>query len=91
VLDCLGVGLGRETGINIALAAKRIGEDPKLAVKSVRFFGKFLGLYADYYVFEVAFKGRSDAAAGAAAAPEQGQGREGPLASDSSGVGQRDG
>ncbi|KXZ46194.1 hypothetical protein GPECTOR_46g263 [Gonium pectorale] len=63
VLDCLGVGLGREVGLNVALAAKRIGEDPKLAVKSVRFFGKFLGLYADYYVFELAFKGKQDAAA----------------------------
>ncbi|GFR44664.1 hypothetical protein Agub_g5954 [Astrephomene gubernaculifera] len=56
VLDCLGVGLGREVALNVALAAKRIGEDPKLGVSSVRFFGKFLGLYADYYVFEVAFK-----------------------------------
>ncbi|GLI63341.1 hypothetical protein VaNZ11_006263 [Volvox africanus] len=80
VLDCLGVGLGRETGINIALAAKRIGEDPKLAVKSVRFFGKFLGLYADYYVFEVAFKGRSDAAAPAAPAPAEGQANAAPAA-----------
>ncbi|KAG2495962.1 hypothetical protein HYH03_005892 [Edaphochlamys debaryana] len=56
VLDCLGVGLGRELGTNLALAAKRIGEDPKLGVKTVRFFGKFLGLYSDYYVFEVTFK-----------------------------------
>ncbi|KAG2444989.1 hypothetical protein HYH02_008859 [Chlamydomonas schloesseri] len=76
VLDCLGVGLGREQGINIALAAKRIGEDPKLAVKSVRFFGKFLGLYSDYYVFEVAFKKPEAAkeATPAAPAPEQAQG-----------------
>ncbi|GLC46426.1 putative splicing factor, arginine/serine-rich 4 [Pleodorina starrii] len=68
VLDCLGVGLGREVGLNVALAAKRIGEDPKLAVKSVRFFGKFMGLYADYYVFEVAFKEGAKAAEGVAAA-----------------------
>ncbi len=58
VLDCLGVGLGRETAISIALAAKRIGEDPKAAVRTVRFFGKFLGLYSDYYVFEVAYKAK---------------------------------
>ncbi len=28
----------------------------RLALKTVRFFGKFLGLYADYYVFEVRAK-----------------------------------
>ena len=81
VLDCLGVGLGRELGVNIALAAKRIGEDPKLAVRSVRFFGKFLGLYSDYFVFEVAFKKEAaKEAAPAAPAPERVEGEgEGSL------------
>ncbi len=34
------------------LAVKKLGEDGKRSVQTVRFFGKFLGLQADYYVFE---------------------------------------
>ena len=56
VMDSLGVGLGREEMVNVALTIKRLGEDPKAAAASVRFFGKFLGLYSDYYVFEVLYK-----------------------------------
>ncbi|PNH08597.1 Flagellar radial spoke protein 4, partial [Tetrabaena socialis] len=87
VLDSLGVGLGREVGINIALAAKRIGEDPRLAAKSVRFFGKFLGLYADYYVFEVAFKKAPEEAAAQPAAAAAAPGGQAPVPAEPSGKG----
>eukprot|EP00877_Chromochloris_zofingiensis_P003995 jgi/Chrzof1/13597/Cz08g03200.t1 len=52
LFDGLGVGLGRAEMMNVMLAAKKLGEDPKRAVATVRFFGKFLGTHADYYVFE---------------------------------------
>lgn len=29
ILDSLGVGLGREVVLNVGLAIKRLGEDPK--------------------------------------------------------------
>ncbi len=56
LFDALGVGLGRQEAYNVALACKKLGEDPKRAVATVRFFGKFFGLYADYYVFETTLK-----------------------------------
>ncbi|KAF5843246.1 radial spokehead-like protein [Dunaliella salina] len=52
LFDALGVGLGTHEMYNIALTLKKLGEDPKRGVQNVRFFGKFFGLYADYYVFE---------------------------------------
>ena len=52
LFDSLGVGLGRQEMYNVALAVKKLGEDPKRAVATVRFFGKFFGLHADYFVFE---------------------------------------
>lgn len=52
LFDALGVGLGQAEMYAVMLALKRLGEDPKRSVKTVRFFGKFFGLYADYYVFE---------------------------------------
>lgn len=52
LLDAIGVGLGRQEMYNIMLAVKKLGEDPTRGVSSVRFFGKFLGLYSDYYVYE---------------------------------------
>jgi hypothetical protein len=56
LLDMLGVGVGRAEMYNIALAVKKLGEDPKRGVSRVRFFGKFFGLHADYYVFETELK-----------------------------------
>lgn len=56
LFDALGVGLGLPESYAIALALKKLGEDPKRGVATVRFFGKFFGLYADYYVFETTLK-----------------------------------
>ncbi len=52
LFDALGVGLGTREMYNIALTLKKLGEDPKRGVQTARFFGKFFGLHADYYVFE---------------------------------------
>jgi len=52
ILDAVGAGLGRGEMHAVMLAAKKLGEDPKRGVATVRFFGKFLGTHADYYVFE---------------------------------------
>jgi radial spoke head protein 4A len=52
LFESLGVGLGRREMVDVALAAKRLGQDPRRGVATVRFFGKFLGTHADYYVFE---------------------------------------
>uniref|UniRef100_A0A061R768 Radial spoke head protein 4 a n=1 Tax=Tetraselmis sp. GSL018 TaxID=582737 RepID=A0A061R768_9CHLO len=52
LFDALGVGLGLDEMYNVMLTVKRLGEDPSKGVATVRFMGKFLGLAADYYVFE---------------------------------------
>ncbi len=52
LFDALGVGLGLDEMYNVMLAVKRLGEDPSKGVATVRFMGKFLGITADYYVFE---------------------------------------
>ncbi|GBF99225.1 flagellar radial spoke [Raphidocelis subcapitata] len=52
LFEAIGAGLGRAETVDVALAAKRLGQDPRLGVATVRFFGKFLGTHADYYVFE---------------------------------------
>ncbi len=52
LFDALGVGLGLDEMYNVMLAVKRLGEDPSKGVATVRFMGKFLGIAADYYVFE---------------------------------------
>eukprot|EP00775_Hariotina_reticulata_P011489 gene11489-11632_t len=56
LLDALSVGLGRAEMMDVAAAVKKLGEDPRKAVATVRFFGKFLGTHADYYVFETTLK-----------------------------------
>ena len=71
LLDTLGVGLGRAEMYAAMLAVKKLGEDTTRNVATVRFFGKFFGLYADYYVFETTLK---DAPEIPEAAGEQGQG-----------------
>ncbi|KAG2495963.1 hypothetical protein HYH03_005893 [Edaphochlamys debaryana] len=52
LFDSLGVGLGRAEMYGAMLAVKKLGEDAKRSVATVRFFGKFFGTQADYYVFE---------------------------------------
>ncbi|WIA22916.1 hypothetical protein OEZ86_009852 [Tetradesmus obliquus] len=56
LFDALGLGLGRREMMDVALAVKKLGEDPRKAVTTVRFFGKFFGTHADYYVFETTLK-----------------------------------
>jgi Radial spokehead-like protein len=56
LLEAIGAGLGARELYGVMLAAKHLGEDPGLGVKHIRFFGKFLGTHADYYVFEVSLK-----------------------------------
>ena len=56
LFEAAGVGLLRDEMLKVALAAKRLGEDPALQVATVRFFGKFFGLNNDYYVFETTLK-----------------------------------
>ena len=60
LFELLGVGLGKQEMYGIALAVKKLGEDPKRGVQTVRFFGKFFGLHADYYVFETTLKEPSE-------------------------------
>jgi len=52
----VGVGLGPIETYNIAMSAQRLGENPELLVETVRFFGKFFGLRANYYVYETTLK-----------------------------------
>lgn len=56
LFDNLGVGLGRAEMYAAMLACKKLGEDTTREVATVRFFGKFFGLYSDYYVFETTLK-----------------------------------
>ncbi|PNW83461.1 hypothetical protein CHLRE_05g242550v5 [Chlamydomonas reinhardtii] len=60
LLDGLGVGLGRQEMYAAMLAVKRLGEDAKRGVSTVRFFGKFFGTQADYYVFETTLQSNPD-------------------------------
>ncbi|GIL78169.1 hypothetical protein Vretimale_7559 [Volvox reticuliferus] len=56
LFDALGVGLGRSEMHAAMLAVRKLGEDSKRNVATVRFFGKFFGTQADYYVFETTLK-----------------------------------
>ena len=51
-----GAGLGESEVYRIALAARRLGEDPQQGVAALRFFGKFFGRASDYYVFEATLR-----------------------------------
>ena len=62
MLDAVGAGLDMEEMVRVSLQLKRLGQDPQAKLKSVRFFGKFFGMYADYYVFEGVPKGAPPAA-----------------------------
>ncbi|KAF8066356.1 RSP4 [Scenedesmus sp. PABB004] len=75
LFSALGVGLGRAEMTDVALAVKRLGEDPRKGVATVRFFGKFFGTHADYYVFETTLRSPPEE-------PERGEGEaagEAPL------------
>ena len=52
LFSMVGAGLGEGETYRIALAARRLGEDAQHGVATLRFFGKFFGRAADYYVFE---------------------------------------
>ena len=52
----VGAGLGESEVYRVALAARRLGEDPQQGVATLRFFGKFFGRAADYYVFEATLR-----------------------------------
>ncbi|DBA92418.1 hypothetical protein WJX77_007770 [Trebouxia sp. C0004] len=56
LMEACGVGLSRSDMYGVMMVCKQLGEDPKLGVATVRFFGKVLGVYADYYVFETTLK-----------------------------------
>ena len=56
LLESVGSGLGVKEMYNVMLALKALGEDPTEKVATVRFFGKFFGINANYYVFETTLK-----------------------------------
>lgn len=56
LFEAVGAGLGKAETVMVALAIKQLGEDPKLKLETVRFFGKVLGTEGDYYVFETTLK-----------------------------------
>ena len=68
MLEAVGAGMDSQEMYRVMLQLKRLGEDPELKLKSVRFFGKMLGTFADYYIFEAepaAQEPESDTGAGA--------------------------
>ena len=56
LLEAAGIGLTRTESYQVSLAGKKLGEDPKLQVATVRFFGKIFGISSDYYIFETTLK-----------------------------------
>ncbi|KAK9832258.1 hypothetical protein WJX74_004503 [Apatococcus lobatus] len=56
LFSLVGAGLGESEVYRIALAARRLGEDAQHGVASLRFFGKFFGRAADYFVFEATLR-----------------------------------
>ena len=42
--DAAGCGIGRLDTYLVILALKKLGDDPKAGIESVRFFGKFFGI-----------------------------------------------
>ena len=68
LLAAVGTGVGAREAATAALAAQRLGADAAVGAAAVRFWGKVLGVHADYYVFEASLR-PADAAAGAAWLP----------------------
>lgn len=56
LFDAVGVGLGVSEMYGVMLAQKKLGDEPATGIATIRFFGKFFGLYSDYYVFETTLK-----------------------------------
>lgn len=54
--DACGCGIGRLDTYLVILALKQLGDDPTFGIETVRFFGKFLGISNNYYVFESTLK-----------------------------------
>lgn len=71
----MGAGLGAQQASLAALAAQRLGSDAGMGATSVRFWGKVLGVHADYYVFEATLR----PAIAAAGAPCSSVARSAPL------------
>ena len=73
LLDAVGCPLPQGEAYAVMLAAKALGESPEHKLKTVRFFGKVLGLSANYYVFEGVLKEKPSEAAATAegAAPAE--------------------
>lgn len=42
--DAAGCGIGRLDTYLVILALRKLGDDPKAGIESVRFFGKFFGI-----------------------------------------------
>ncbi|KAK9838274.1 hypothetical protein WJX81_001678 [Elliptochloris bilobata] len=62
LLAAVGAGLGAREAATAALAVHALGADAALGAASARFWGKLLGVHADYYVFEAALRPPDDAA-----------------------------
>jgi hypothetical protein len=52
MLEEVGMGVTEPELYGVQLQLKKLGEDPSLKLKHVRFFGKVYGLHYNYYVFE---------------------------------------
>lgn len=52
MLEAVGAGCDEREMYAVNLQMKRLGENPSLKLKHIRFFGKFFGIHQDYYVFE---------------------------------------
>ena len=56
MLEAVGAGCDEREIYGVNLQMKRLGENPNLKLKHVRFFGKFFGMHQDYFVFEAQAK-----------------------------------
>jgi radial spoke head protein 4/6 len=52
MLELIGEAMDPEEFYGVMLQLKHLGEDPDYKLADLRFFGKFFGLFNNYYVFE---------------------------------------
>jgi hypothetical protein len=52
MLESIGEAMTPEELYGVMLQLKHLGEDPDYKLDDLRFFGKFFGLFRNYYVFE---------------------------------------
>ena len=57
LMEACGVGLSRTDMYGVMMVCKQLGEDPKLGVATVRFFGKVLLHYPSTHVLPYAWFG----------------------------------